>query len=145
MQQPCVELAACPPPFEIHAAPDGAAVVTFYGGAQKLSADGEADRWRASCYMIRTRYSDALATRIEQDYEIWFAAAQAQFEAVAASEVRAERDRRLAACDYRALPDYRQPDDEREAWTAYRQALRDVPEQVGFPYDVRWPEPPDFE
>ncbi|WP_412841983.1 phage tail assembly chaperone, partial [Cereibacter johrii] len=28
------------------------------------------------------------------------------------------------------------------AWTAYRQALRDVPEQPGFPAEIAWPEPP---
>jgi hypothetical protein len=28
-------------------------------------------------------------------------------------------------------------------WTAYRQALREVPEQTGFPLEIDWPEPPD--
>lgn len=29
------------------------------------------------------------------------------------------------------------------AWGVYRQALRDLPEQDGFPFDVRWPERPE--
>tara|TARA_R100000654_G_scaffold5329_2_gene15168 strand:+ start:1391 stop:1642 length:252 start_codon:yes stop_codon:yes gene_type:complete len=29
-----------------------------------------------------------------------------------------------------------------DEWTAYRQALRDVPSQAGFPTDVTWPVKP---
>ena len=29
-----------------------------------------------------------------------------------------------------------------EAWQVYRQALRDVPQQPGFPLDIVWPTPP---
>lgn len=28
-------------------------------------------------------------------------------------------------------------------WAAYRQALRDLPEQVGFPFNIVWPDAPD--
>lgn len=31
------------------------------------------------------------------------------------------------------------------AWAKYRQALRDLPEQKGFPFDVRFPAPPNEE
>jgi len=34
------------------------------------------------------------------------------------------------------------PGTTREQWAAYRQALRDVPQQAGAPYNVVWPEPP---
>lgn len=30
-----------------------------------------------------------------------------------------------------------------DVWQAYRQALRDVPQQAGFPMDIDWPEYPD--
>lgn len=30
-----------------------------------------------------------------------------------------------------------------QEWTAYRQALLDVPDQEGFPHDVVWPTPPE--
>ncbi len=29
------------------------------------------------------------------------------------------------------------------AWETYRQALRDVPEQAGFPMSIEWPEKPN--
>lgn len=31
---------------------------------------------------------------------------------------------------------------EQQAWTDYRQALLDVPQQTQFPIDIAWPEPP---
>ena len=49
------------------------------------------------------------------------------------------RNELLSACDWTQLPD--SPADH-EAWAAYRQALRDVPAQEGFPWDVVWPEMP---
>lgn len=57
-----------------------------------------------------------------------------------AETVRAERDTRLAATDWTQLPDV--PAATRAAWASYRQALRDITNQPGFPTDVRWPEPP---
>ena len=59
-------------------------------------------------------------------------------DAVAAA-VRTRRNAALTACDWTQLPD---ANVSRQAWAAYRQALRDVPEQDGFPRDVKWPEPP---
>jgi hypothetical protein len=55
------------------------------------------------------------------------------------AEVRQQRNELLSACDWTQLPD--SPADH-EAWAAYRQALRDVPAQEGFPWDVTWPEAP---
>lgn len=57
-----------------------------------------------------------------------------------ALEVRSDRARRLAASDWTQLPDV--PLTTKTEWAAYRQALRDVTGQVGFPFDVVWPTPP---
>jgi len=60
-------------------------------------------------------------------------------EALAAS-VRLARDGRLAASDAKALPDYPHAHETaRQAWLDYRQALRDLPGQAGFPEAVDWP------
>ncbi|WP_197716235.1 tail fiber assembly protein [Cereibacter sphaeroides] len=56
-----------------------------------------------------------------------------------AAEARARRDALLTACDWTQVPDA--PVD-RAAWAAYRQTLRDLPEQPGFPAGIAWPEPP---
>jgi hypothetical protein len=55
------------------------------------------------------------------------------------NEIRAERNARLAASDWTQVADA--PVD-KQAWADYRQALREVPQQEGFPWDVQWPEQP---
>ena len=56
-----------------------------------------------------------------------------------AKEARNQRDALLADSDWTQVPDA--PVDS-TAWADYRQALRDVPEQAGFPEEVTWPEKP---
>ena len=56
-----------------------------------------------------------------------------------ATTARAERNRLLAACDWTQVSDA--PVDA-GAWAAYRAALRDVPQQPGFPEVIDWPEAP---
>jgi hypothetical protein len=53
--------------------------------------------------------------------------------------VRDDRNKRLADCDWTQLPDA--PVDT-ATWAAYRQELRDVTAQAGFPWEVVWPEEP---
>lgn len=53
--------------------------------------------------------------------------------------VRAKRDRLLQASDWTQLPDV--PLATKEAWAAYRQALRDVTLQSD-PFNITWPELP---
>ena len=56
---------------------------------------------------------------------------------------RATRDRLLTACDWTQLPDSPLDETAKAAWATYRQALRDVPAQDGFPLTVNWPEAPE--
>lgn len=56
-----------------------------------------------------------------------------------AGQVRAERNGLLTASDWTQVADA--PVD-KEAWAAYRQALRDITAQPGFPWTVTWPEMP---
>lgn len=55
-----------------------------------------------------------------------------------AAKVRATRDTLLAETDFYALSDVTMSAE----MTTYRQALRDVPSQAGFPYTITWPEKP---
>jgi len=58
-----------------------------------------------------------------------------------AEAIRAERDALLAATDWTQLPDV--PESIRDAYAVYRQALRDIPQQSGFPDVVEWPVKPE--
>lgn len=64
---------------------------------------------------------------------------KAQKDAEQAKSVRAERDKKLAECDWTQVADA--PVD-KTVWATYRQALRDVTAQEGFPWTVTYPEKP---
>ncbi len=55
--------------------------------------------------------------------------------------VRAERDRLLAACDWRVARAMEAGEPVPAPWVAYRQALRDITEQAD-PLTIDWPAPP---
>lgn len=65
--------------------------------------------------------------------------AKAALDEQQALAVREDRNRRLVASDWTQLPD--SPPDA-FAWAVYRKALRDIPSQPGFPWDIIWPEAP---
>tara|TARA_Y100000361_G_C11009128_1_gene263419 strand:+ start:199 stop:666 length:468 start_codon:yes stop_codon:yes gene_type:complete len=65
---------------------------------------------------------------------------KAKVDADAAKGVRSERDAKLTECDWTQAND--SPLKAASAWTTYRQALRDVPAQSGFPHTVNWPTKP---
>lgn len=61
----------------------------------------------------------------------------------AAENIRAHRDRRLADTDWIVAVSYERGELVPQVWADYRQALRDVPDQAGFPYAVEWPKKPE--
>lgn len=87
------------------------------------------------------KYIEAPA-RPSDHHQFDYAAKQWYDPRTAATEwplVRAERDARLAACDWTQLPDV--PLATKAAWATYRQALRDLTQQAD-PFHLTWPTPP---
>ena len=66
----------------------------------------------------------------------------AEYDTVLAASARQKRDRLIAATDYLVTPDYPIEPDRLAKVKIYRQALRDIPEQSGFPRTITWPEKP---
>ena len=64
---------------------------------------------------------------------------KAQKDAEQAKSVRATRDEKLAECDWTQVADA--PVD-KAVWATYRQSLRDITAQTGFPWTVEWPDAP---
>lgn len=60
-----------------------------------------------------------------------------------AKAAREKRDHLLAETDYLLMPDYPISSEALVALKTYRQALRDVPEQEGFPNAIEWPSKPE--
>lgn len=61
---------------------------------------------------------------------------------ILAVQLRAQRDALLAACDWTQGADSPLDATVKAAWSTYRTALRNVPQQNGFPDTVTWPNQP---
>ena len=86
-------------------------------------------------YVLGPVFTDNMnATAAEQE-----AAYRAQKDAEQWSAVRADRNKRLADCDWTQLADATV---DAAAWAAYRQALRDLPQNNPDPFNIVWPTSP---
>ena len=61
---------------------------------------------------------------------------------VLARSIRGQRDVLLTQTDYVILPDAPYSDETQSNYRTYRQQLRDLPSQAGFPNNVTWPVKP---
>ncbi len=95
-----------------------------------------------------TRYQIGFRDGVEQVNGKWYtkySVANMEAEAIAvkdaeqAAAVRADRTKRLADSDWTQLSDAPVTS---TAWATYRQALRDITSQAGFPWDITWPDAP---
>jgi len=107
---------------------------TVYQYSMRQGVEQSDGKWFTK-YVLGPIFVDtAEATAAEQE-----AAWKAMKDAEQAKAVRDDRTRRLSATDWTQLADA--PVD-KTAWATYRQALRDVPAQAGFPWNVQWPDTP---
>jgi hypothetical protein len=58
-----------------------------------------------------------------------------------AANVRASRTEKLKDCDWTQIADSTA---DKTAWATYRQALRDITGQAGFPWTITWPNDPNW-
>jgi hypothetical protein len=95
-----------------------------------------------------TRYQVAFADGAEQIDGKWYtkySVTNMDVDAITAKDeeqaksVRASRTEKLKDSDWTQVAD--SPVDQ-AAWATYRQALRDITAQEGFPWDIEWPEQP---
>jgi hypothetical protein len=95
-----------------------------------------------------TRYQVGFRDGVQQVSGKWYtkysvadmeAGAIAAKDAEQAIAVRADRTKRLADSDWTQVED--SPVD-KAVWATYRQALRDITSQAGFPWTITWPDAP---
>ena len=95
-----------------------------------------------------TRYQTAYRDGVEQIDGKWYTKysvadmddeAKTAKDAEQAKAVREDRTKRLSESDWTQVAD--SPID-KAVWATYRQALRDVTAQSGFPWEVTWPTQP---
>lgn len=154
------ELSERPPEFTV-SREGQTAVITFYTDVQEKQHEDTESVFEAVSWTIVRSWSEGLQERIQAHLEIWRNMAQSECFAAAAAEARARRDQLLADSDSLMALDrigLSVPSGTTfTAWLSflkklgdvligdvavYRQALRDLPEQVGFPYEINWPNKP---
>jgi hypothetical protein len=99
-----------------------------------------------------TRYQTASHDGVEQIDGKWCwkwkitemdAEQKAALDAQQAAAVRSTRDARLAETDWVVIKNLELNQNIPGIWEVYRQNLRDIPTQAGFPWDITWPTKPE--
>ena len=101
-----------------------------------------------------TRYQVSFRDGVEQVDGKWFTKwsvadmeqeAKDALDAQQATAVREQRNKKLAESDWTQLQDAPLWTEQKASWSVYRQSLRDVSTQEGFPWDITWPKEPGKE
>jgi hypothetical protein len=116
--------------------------------SKELLNDFGADVILQGVQPIPTKYQIVYRDGYEQINNQWFtkyaienmnAEAIKNADANQASAVRQNRNEKLTASDWTQLED---SPVNKAAWAVYRQELRDITTQQGFPWEIIWPEEP---
>jgi len=106
---------------------------THYQYSQRSGVEQIDGKWYTK-YILGPVFVDGETTAADQEAEY-----HAAKDAEQAKSVREQRNTKLSDCDWTQLADSTA---DKAAWAAYRQALRDVPSQSSFPWDITWPDAP---
>ena len=106
---------------------------TVYQYSQAAGVEEINGKWYTK-YILGPVFTDGETTAAEQE-----AAYKAMKDAEQAKSVRQSRNDKLKDSDWTQIADSTA---DKQAWAAYRQALRDVTAQQGFPWTIQWPEQP---
>ena len=109
---------------------------TVYQYSQRDGVEQIDGKWYTK-HILGPVFTDGETTAAEQE-----AAYKASKDAEQAKSVRTSRDDKLKECDWTQLDDTPLSNTVKATWAIYRQALRDVTTQAGFPWTITWPDAP---
>ena len=111
---------------------------TVYQYSQRQGVEQIDGKWYTK-YVLGPVFIDQVVDGVTTTALQHETAYKAQKDAEQAKSVRATRDAKLAECDWTQVADA--PVD-KTVWATYRQALRDITTQTGFPWTITWPDAP---
>jgi hypothetical protein len=126
-------------------------IVSQFGGSLEilnLNLDSETQDYIEGTYLREKYYiNNGTPVEITAQPESWYEFNYDTKEWVENEEVAKERclEKRkqlLLDSDWTQLPNGPFTSEQQTAWATYRQALRDVTEQAGYPLNVTWPQKP---
>ena len=128
-------------PFSIENIKNGYCTVLFFDNIEEKTDEEGNIYYEYDLYVLdKVNYRETLEKTIEDNYEEWLNMATDYDYNTLAKEVRKKRDALLSKTDWTQIVDTALSQEKQEQYRVYRQALRDVPEQEEFPYNVVWPE-----
>jgi hypothetical protein len=104
---------------------------TVYQYSQRDGVEQLDGKWYTK-YVLGPIFTGDTAAADEAEYK-------ATKDAEQAKAVRDDRNTKLTDCDWTQIADSTA---DKTAWATYRQGLRDVPSQAGFPWEITWPTQP---
>ena len=107
--------------------------VVVRDGAEQDANGNWVQKWVERDMFSDTTEDGVTTTKAEHE-----AAYQARLDAEAKANVRSQRDQKLKDTDWMGMSDVTMSTE----WATYRQALRDIPSQAGFPHTITWPTEP---
>lgn len=111
---------------------------TVYQYSQRDGVEQISGNWYTK-YILGPVFTDSAVDGVTTTAAEQEAAYKATKDAEQSASVRTSRNDKLAACDWTQLADSTA---DKTVWATYRQMLRDVTVQDGFPWNVTWPEAP---
>jgi hypothetical protein len=111
---------------------------TVYQYSQRDGVEQISGNWYTK-YILGPVFTDTTVDGVTTTAAEAEAAYKATKDAEQSASVRTSRNDKLAACDWTQLADSTA---DKTTWATYRQLLRDVTAQDGFPWNVTWPEAP---
>jgi hypothetical protein len=111
---------------------------TVYQYSQRDGVEQISGNWYTK-YILGPVFTDSTIDGVTTTAAEAEAAYKATRDAEQSASVRTSRNDKLAACDWTQLADSTA---DKTVWATYRQSLRDVTVQDGFPWNVTWPEAP---
>ena len=109
---------------------------TVYQYSQRDGVEQINGKWYTK-HILGPIFVDGETTAVEQE-----AAYKAMKDAEFAKSARDTRDRLLSECDWVVVKALESSQSIPTEWATYRQALRDIPQQAGFPVTIDWPVKP---
>ena len=114
---------------------------TVYQYSQASGVEQVDGKWYTK-YVLGPVFIDKVVDGVTTTAAEQEVAYKASKDAEQAKSVRASRDTKLAESDWRVIKAAETATTLDAAWATYRQALRDVTAQSGFPWTITWPDAP---
>ena len=127
--------------FDIENVENGKCTVLFFDNIQEEKAEENKEKVTFSydTFSMEVPYRENLAEEIEKNIDDWLESAKKKDYDEVAAEIRKQRDELLTSTDWTQMKDTALSEEKQKKYQEYRQKLRDIPEQPGFPYDVVFP------